>query len=71
MKEAKERITDTEDKIMENNEVERKKERKILDQECRLRELIDSISIKYSYHRSPRRRTEGERSNKYLEGNYS
>ena len=28
---------------MENNEAEKKKERKILDHECRLRELRDSI----------------------------
>ena len=34
---------DTEDKIMENTEAERKRERKILEHECRLRELSDSI----------------------------
>ena len=41
MEEAEKLISDTEDKIMENNEAEKKKERKILDHECRLRELRD------------------------------
>ena len=36
-------MNDTEDKIMENNEAEKKRERKVLDNECRLRELRDSI----------------------------
>ena len=43
MEEAEEQTSDIEDKIMENNEAEKKKERKILDHECRLRELRDSI----------------------------
>ena len=41
--EAEEWISDTDDKIMENNEDE-KRERKILDHECRPREWSDSIN---------------------------
>ena len=41
--EAEERISDVEDKIMENNEAEKNKERKLLDHKGRLRELSDSI----------------------------
>ena len=41
--EAEERIGDTEDKIMENNEAEKKRERKLLDHEGRLRKLSNSI----------------------------
>ena len=43
MEEAKEQISDIKDKIMENNEAEKKRERKILGHEYRLRELGDSI----------------------------
>ena len=43
MEEAAERISDTEDKIMENNEAGKKRERKIMDHKYRLRELSDSI----------------------------
>ena len=43
MEEAEEWISDIEDKIMENNEAEKKKERKILDHECRLRKLSNSL----------------------------
>ena len=39
MEEAEEQIGDTEDQIMENNEVEKKRERKLLDYEYRLQEL--------------------------------
>ena len=35
--------SDIEDKIMENNEGEKKKERKVLDHEYRFRELSDSL----------------------------
>ena len=41
--EAEVRIGDIEDKIMENNKAEKKRERKLLDHEGRLRELSDSI----------------------------
>ena len=37
MEVAEEKISDIEDKIMENNEAERKRERKVLDHKCRLR----------------------------------
>ena len=40
MEEAEERISDIEDKIMENNDAEKKKERKILDHKHRLREHV-------------------------------
>ena len=42
MEETKEWISDTEDTIMENNEAEKKRKKK-LDHEGRLRELSDSI----------------------------
>ena len=42
IEEAEERIGDTEDKIMENNEAEKKRERKLLDHEGRFRELSNS-----------------------------
>jgi len=42
MEEAEDQIDDVEDKIMENNEAEKKMERKLLDNEYRLRELSDS-----------------------------
>ena len=44
MEEAEERIGETEDKIMENNEDENKRERKLQDHAGRIREL--SISMK-------------------------
>ena len=36
-------VNDIEDRIMENNEVEQKRERRIMDHKNRLRELSDSI----------------------------
>ena len=41
--EAEERICDVEDKIMENNEAKKNKERKLLDHKGRLGEFSDSI----------------------------
>ena len=43
IKEAEERIGDIEDKIMENNEAENKRERNVLNHEYRLRELNYSL----------------------------
>ena len=43
MDEAEEWISDIEDKIMENNEAEKKMETKVMDHKGRLRELSDSI----------------------------
>ena len=43
MEEAEEQISDIKDKIMENNESEKKRLRKIMDYECRLRELSNTI----------------------------
>ena len=43
IEEAEERIGDIEDKILENNEAEKKRERKLIDNEGRLRELSNSI----------------------------
>ena len=40
MEDTKESISDREDKVMKNNDTEKKRERKILDHKCRLRELI-------------------------------
>ena len=42
MSKAEEQISDIEDKIMENNEAEKKRERKLLDHEYRCREFSDS-----------------------------
>ena len=43
MNEAEERVSDIEDKMMENKEAEKERERKLLDHEGRFRELSDSI----------------------------
>ena len=43
MDKMEEWIHDIEDKIMENNEADTKRKKKILDHKCRLRELNDSI----------------------------
>ena len=42
MEEAEGRLSEIEDKIMENDEVEKKRDKKILDLEGRIRELSDS-----------------------------
>ena len=49
MDEAEERISDIEDKIMENNEAEKKRERKVLDVEDRLRELSNFLKCDNTY----------------------
>ena len=43
LEEAEEWINDLEDKVMESNEAEQKRERRIMQNENRLRELNDSI----------------------------
>ena len=43
MEEEAEQISDIEGRIMENNEAEQKRERKIMNHKSRLRELSDSI----------------------------
>ena len=43
IEEAEERVGDTGDKIMGDNEAEKKRERKFLDHKERLRDLSDSI----------------------------
>lgn len=43
MGESEEQISDIEDRIMENNEAEQKRERKTVDHKSWLRELHDSI----------------------------
>ena len=43
MEEAEDHISDTEDKIMENNKYAQERERRILDHKSRLRELSNSI----------------------------
>ena len=45
MNKSEEQISDIEDKIMENNEAEKKMEIKLLDHEGRLRELSDYIKL--------------------------
>ena len=44
MDETEEQISDIEDKITEKNEAEKKWERKVMGQECRLKELSDSLA---------------------------
>lgn len=46
LEEAEEKISDLEDKIIENNEIEQKKEEEILEHENGFRELSDSIKRK-------------------------
>ena len=46
MSKAEEQISDIEDKIMENNEAEKEKEKKVLDHECRHREFSNSLKHK-------------------------
>ena len=56
IKEAEERIGEIEGKIMENNEAEKKRERKLLDHKGRIRELSDFMKkTQYPYRRSSRR----------------
>ena len=43
MDEAEQRISNTEDKFMENNEAEKKRETKAKDHNLRIRELSDSL----------------------------
>ena len=43
LEEAEEQTNDIQDKVMESNEAEQKTERRIMQQEDRLRELCDSI----------------------------
>ena len=44
MDKAEEQLSDVEDSIMENNEAEKKRKRKVLDHKCRLRGLNDSLN---------------------------
>ena len=64
MDEAEEQISNVEDKIMENDEAEKKRERKLLDHECRLRELGNSLKYNNIYIISPRRKREGGKGKK-------
>ena len=48
MDKGEEWISDIEDKIMKNNETEKKRERKVLDHKCRLRELSNSLKCNNS-----------------------
>lgn len=49
MEEAVEWVSDTEDRIMKNKEVDQKRERKILDHKSRLLELGDSLKCNNIY----------------------
>lgn len=66
MEEAEEQINHTEVKIMENNKVEKKKERKILDHECRLRELSDSIKCNNTCIIESQKKRRGERGRRFI-----
>ena len=54
--EAKDRISKVEDRMVEINESERKREKLIKRNEDNLRDLWDNVSGQHSNHRSPRRR---------------
>ena len=43
LEEAEEQIIDIDDRIMENNEAEQRRERRIMEHENRLRKLSDSV----------------------------
>ena len=49
MQEAREGTGDAKDKIMQNNETEKKRERKLLDHKHRLKELSDSTKHSNSH----------------------
>ena len=55
MEDVEEWIDDLENKSMDNNEAEKKRERKLLNREYRLRELNNSIKCNNPY-KSPGRR---------------
>ena len=59
--EAEVSISEVEDKMIEINEAERKKEKRMKKNEDNLRDFWDNVNAKYSNHRSPRRRRQKER----------
>ena len=60
--EAEDRISEGEDRMVEINKTERKKEKRIKRNEDNLRDLWDNVKCpQYSNHRSPRRRRQKER----------
>ena len=55
MDEAEHRISDTEDKLIENNEAEKKREIKAKEHNLRIREISDSFKKEqHQNHRGPR-----------------
>ena len=60
--ETEDGISEVEDKMVEINEAERKKEKRIKRNEDKLRDLWDNVKCpQHSNHRSPRRRRQKER----------
>ena len=57
-------ISDIEDKIVENNEAEKKS--KILDHECKLRELRDSIKSNNTRIKGVPKESEGEKGRRFI-----
>ena len=63
IEEAEERIGELEEEIMEKEEAEKMRDKKVQDHEGRIRELSDSFNQteQYLYHRNFRRGRERER----------
>ena len=71
MEEAEEWISEMEDTIVENNETEKKKERKLLDHKYRFRELSDSTKCNNVHIVGVQEEEEWERGQKVYLNNYS
>ena len=69
--EAEERISDMQDKMMENKEAKKKKDKQLLDHEGRIQEISDTISETLSNNWDSRRRGKKERGKRYIGTNYS
>ena len=59
--EAEDRTGEVEDRMVEINESERKKEKRIKRNKDNLRDLQDNETLQHSNYRSPRRRRQKER----------
>ena len=64
-------VSDIEDKIMDNNEAEEKRERKVFDHECRLQELSNSLKHNNTYIIGVPKKEEREKWQKVYLKNYS
>jgi len=71
MEETEEQISDTEELIMENNEAEKNRERRILNHECRLRPLSDSIKYNIRIIGVPEEEERSKGGRRFTGANYS